>query len=273
MWKDIDLYVGPTQKTKAILGGITMKKLFCIVLVLLVLLSACGQKEPPSASDSTPPPAPSQESSQPEGVDPALIAAVEEMIEQLNNGTADPGKTPELPEGFAFPEKLDWSSIQITNEEQGKYQITIPSVSTVSPRENVTIDGEEQAIFTWSSAAGLEEVWFSLARTEAVVPAHVDSDDLVKTAVAEMIEQYKNGTVTVNENIPALPEGFVFPEEPDLGKMDIDESGMMGVYQITVPSADREQTVTFFCHKFAVMDDNNNDTGDTECRVTHVLFQ
>lgn len=253
---------------------------FGILLALLCLLAGCAKRETPPESSSAPPPPP-PESSQAEepdsgsipGVEPALAAAVEQVLEQYKNGTLSSERYTEQPEGFVFPGELDWNTVRVTEREgmTGGWEVAVPSVSIASSGEGFTVNGEEQAVLVWSSAAGVEEVWFRLNRTE--VPIQVDADELVVAAVAEMIEQYKNGAVTPTENIPVLPEGFVFPEEPVLEKMNVFFNDIMGDYQVTVPSAQGEQTATFICRKFAVLDDNNNDTGDTECHVAYVLFQ
>lgn len=254
-----------------------MGKYIGVALLVLCLLAGCAPRETPPESSTAPQPsgsAVSESSSVPEVPEDAastMKGAVEEAVRQYKSGTA-PANAPELPEGFLFPETLDWDTIQVEEDGMGGCQVLIPSAATESPREGLFINGPEKAVFCWNGSS-LETVSFQLDRSERVEPIVVDSDDLVTAAVADMIAQYKNKTVTVTENIPALPEGFVFPEKPDWEKLKILFNDVLGDFRVTVPSAQGEQTATFICYKFAVMDDNDDDTGKIECHVANVIFQ
>ena len=142
--------------------------------LLLLSLAACGPgKTPPDTSaPSSAPGGPTSEASTPEapgGIDPAAVAAVEEAVRLYQSGTTPENATP-LPEGFVFPEALDWDSISaIPGGENGGLKISVPSVSMASPRGNVTITGQEYAEFWWDGSA-LMTVSFRLARSETVIP-------------------------------------------------------------------------------------------------------
>ena len=134
--------------------------------LLLLSLAACGPgKTPPDTSaPSSAPGGPTSEASTPEtpgGIDPAAVVAVEEAVRRDQT---------QLPEGFVFPEVLDWDSISaIPGGENGGLKISVPSVSMASPRGNVTITGQEYAEFWWDGSA-LMTVSFRLARSETVIP-------------------------------------------------------------------------------------------------------
>ena len=142
--------------------------------LLLLSLAACGPgKTPPDTSaPSSTPGGPTSEASTPEapgGIDPAAVVAVEEAVRLYQSGTA-PENATQLPEGFVFPEVLDWDSISaIPGGENGGLKISVPSVSMASPRGNVTITGQEYADFWWDGSA-LMTVSFRLARSETVIP-------------------------------------------------------------------------------------------------------
>lgn len=102
---------------------------------------------------------------------------------------------------------------------------------------------------------------------QPVVPIPAGPDELVTAAVEEMIAQYKAGTAEVTENIPALPEGFVFPAQRNWEELEIALNDVTGGYQVAVPSQDGAQTAVFVCYKFAQED------GTTECGVNTVIFQ
>lgn len=137
-----------------------MKKILCLFLTLLFLLAACGQKEapespaPPASPDSvseqppeSPAPAPSPDSASEEvppedavGVeipvvpipmeaDEDLKAAVEEILAQYREGTVETSdQYPAPPEGFAFPETLDWENLPAAmNPETGYIRVDVPS--------------------------------------------------------------------------------------------------------------------------------------------------
>ena len=137
-----------------------MKRAFCLILVLLLLLAACGRKEPPPESpapspaspDSTsqePPPAspasPGSASEEPppesEGsgevpvvpvpveVDEDLKAAVEAALAQYREGTVEVSdRFPAPPEGFTFPETLDWEKLTAEmNPVTGYIRVAVPS--------------------------------------------------------------------------------------------------------------------------------------------------
>ena len=141
---------------------------------LLLSLAACGPgKTPPDTSaPSSAPGGPTSEASTPEapgGIDPAAVVAVEEAVRLYQSGTT-PENATQLPEGFVFPEVLDWDSISaIPGGENGGLKISVPSVSMASPRGNVTITGQEYAEFWWDGSA-LMTVSFRLARSETVIP-------------------------------------------------------------------------------------------------------
>lgn len=142
--------------------------------LLLLSLAACGPgKTPPDTSaPSSAPGGPASEASTPEapgGIDPAAVVAVEEAVRLYQSGTT-PENATQLPEGFVFPEVLDWDSISaIPGGENGGLKISVPSVSMASPRGNVTITGQEYAEFWWDGSA-LMTVSFRLARSETVIP-------------------------------------------------------------------------------------------------------
>ena len=142
--------------------------------LLLLSLAACGPgKTPPDTSaPSSAPGGPTSEASTPEtpgGIDPAAVVAVEEAVRLYQSGTT-PENATQLPEGFVFPEVLDWDSISaIPGGENGGLKISVPSVSMASPRGNVTITGQEYAEFWWDGSA-LMTVSFRLARSETVIP-------------------------------------------------------------------------------------------------------
>lgn len=142
--------------------------------LLLLSLAACGPgKTPPDTSaPSSTPGGPTSEASTPEapgGIDPAAVVAVEEAVRLYQSGTT-PENATQLPEGFVFPEVLDWDSISaIPGGENGGLKISVPSVSMASPRGNVTITGQEYAEFWWDGSA-LMTVSFRLARSETVIP-------------------------------------------------------------------------------------------------------
>ena len=142
--------------------------------LLLLSLAACGPgKTPPDTSaPSSAPGGPTSEASTPEapgGIDPAAVVAVEEAVRLYQSGTT-PENATQLPEGFVFPEVLDWDSISaIPGGENGGLKISVPSVSMASPRGNVTITGQEYADFWWDGSA-LMPVSFRLARSETVIP-------------------------------------------------------------------------------------------------------
>ena len=254
-----------------------MKKTLCLAFVLL-LLAACGAKEtPPPESGSAPTPSGSSApesgaagESLPDGIDPAVAAAVEEAIRQYQGGGCPPD-SPELPEGFRFPDKLDWDSIQVEEAENGGCEVLVYSVATESPREGLFLNGPERAEFHWDGSK-LKTVSFQLDRSEAVAPIAVDSDEQVTAAVEEMIAQYNAGTVAATENIPALPEGFVFAAGRNWEELEITFNDVTGSFQVTIPSEDGKQTATFVCYKFARQDANYNYTGETECHVSYVVF-
>lgn len=149
-------------------------------LFLLLILSACGPGEAPPGGSASPSPASAPESSAapslsspaPDasgGIDPAAAAAVEEAVRLYRAGTTPENATP-LPEGFLFPEVLDWDSIPAEKRgESGGLQISVPSASMDSPGGTVTINGQEYAEFCWDGSA-LETVWFRLNRSETVTP-------------------------------------------------------------------------------------------------------
>ena len=101
---------------------------------------------------------------------------------------------------------------------------------------------------------------------QPVVPIAVDSDEQVEAAVEELIAQYKAGTAEVTENIPALPEGFAFPDQLNWLELEIAFNDVTGAFQATVPSADGKQSAVFVCYKFAQED------GSTKCGVNTVIF-
>ena len=142
--------------------------------LLLLSLAACGPgKTPPDTSaPSSAPGGPTSEASTPEapgGIDPAAVVAVEEAVRLYQSGTT-PENATQLPEGFVFPEVLDWDSISaIPGGENGGLKISVPSVSMASPSGNVTITGQEYAEFWWDGSA-LMTVSFRLARSETVIP-------------------------------------------------------------------------------------------------------
>lgn len=100
-----------------------------------------------------------------------------------------------------------------------------------------------------------------------VVPIAVDPDEKLIAAVEGMIAQYNSGTVTVTENIPALPERFAFPDSLDWGSISIAVNEVTGGTQVTIPAEDGKQTATFVCYYFA------QEGGATECGVNTVIFQ
>ena len=125
-----------------------MKKVFCLMLaLLLLLLAACGQKEPPperpaptpgpaspgSVSEEAPPESEGEGGSPvvpvPVEADEDLKAAVEEVLARYREGTAEvSGQFPAPPEGFAFPETLDWEKLPVAmNPETGYIQVAVPS--------------------------------------------------------------------------------------------------------------------------------------------------
>ena len=84
--------------------------------LLLLSLASCGPaKTPPDTSaPSSAPGGPTSEASTPEapgGIDPAAVVAVEEAVRLYQSGTT-PENATQLPEGFVFPEVLDWDSIR-----------------------------------------------------------------------------------------------------------------------------------------------------------------
>lgn len=254
-----------------------MKKALCLALALL-LLAACGAKEAPPESSSTPeslsssaPESGAAGESLPDGIDPAVAAAVEEAIRQYRGGGCPPD-SPELPEGFLFPEAPDWNSVQVEEAENGGCEVLVYSTATESPREGLFLNGPERAVFHWDGSK-LKTVSFQLDRSEQVAPIDVDSDELVTAAVEEMIVRYNAGTVTATENIPALPEGFAFPAELNWEELEITFNDVTGSFQVTIPSEDGKQTATFVCYKFAQQDADYNYTGETECHVSYVVFQ
>lgn len=246
-----------------------MKKILCLmVLVVLLMLAACGAKEAPPPESSSAPASPAPESTAapalPDGIDPAVASAVEEAIRQYRDGTTPENATP-LPEGFLFPEAPDWDTIQVEEAENGGCEVLVYSVATQSPREGLFLNGPERAVFQWDGSR-LETVWFQLDRSEKVVPIAIGPDELVTAAVEEMIAQYNAGTVAVTENIPALPEGFVFPAQRNWEELEIALNDVTGGYQVAVPSADGKQSAVFVCYKFAQED------GSTKCGVNTVIF-
>ena len=249
---------------------ITMKKALCLVLALvLLMLAACGAKETPPESSSAPTPSSSSapESSLPalpDGLDPAVAAAVADAVARYRSGATPENATP-LPEGFLFPEALDWNIIQVEEAENGGCEVLVYSDATESPREGLFINGPERAVFQWDGSK-LATVWFQLDRSEQVVPIAVDSDEQVEAAVEELIAQYKAGTAEVTENIPALPEGFAFPDQLNWLELEIAFNDVTGAFQATVPSADGKQSAVFVCYKFAQED------GSTKCGVNTVIF-
>ena len=134
-----------------------MKRTFCLILVLLLLLAACGRKEPPpessapspaspdSTSQEAPLASPSSASEEPppesEGsgevpvvpvpveVDEDLKTAVEAALAQYREGTVEVSdQFPAPPEGFAFPETLDWEKLTAEmNPVTGYIRVAVPS--------------------------------------------------------------------------------------------------------------------------------------------------
>ena len=138
-----------------------MKKNLCLFLTLLLLLAACGQKEAPespapapaspdSVSEQPPesPASPASPDSASEEIPPEdavgveipvvpipmeadedLKAAVEEVLAQYREGTVEVSdRFPAPPEGFAFPETLDWENLPVTMDPMmGYIRVTAPS--------------------------------------------------------------------------------------------------------------------------------------------------
>jgi len=200
-----------------------MKKhvMIMVSVLLTVSLAACSTRQSnsnisnsqpdtfePSAAESQKPDSNFQAESEPAS---PLVKAVQSIIEQYKNGTVDtktgvpdsPGPTfNPVPEDFEFPDITSEADFEEVNHYEDIFVYIKGTGKT--PYMNICIDSENYTV---------ESVIFlpNLPDPQQEEPLIGDTESYQLLA-ANLIEQYKNNTIEINDMFPAPPEGFEFPE-------------------------------------------------------------